>query len=58
MFNPPSDDDYDKWLRVFFEASARLDALETAVTDVRQLVRYSESVRSEEIVKVLGQHGV
>jgi hypothetical protein len=58
MFKPPNHSDYDKWLRAFFEASARLDALETAVTDVRGLLRYSESVHSEEIVKVLERHGV
>jgi hypothetical protein len=58
MFNFPNHSDYDRWVHVFFEASARLDALETAVTDVRHLVRCSESVHSEEIVRVLEQHGV
>ena len=58
LFNPSDYSDYDRWINVFFEASARLDALETAVTDVRHLLRYSDSVHSEEIVKVLEQHGV
>ena len=53
MFDLPNDGDYDRWLNVFTEASARLDALETAVTDVRHLLRYSADVNSEEILKVL-----
>jgi hypothetical protein len=31
--------DYDRWLNTFTEASARLDALQTAVTDLRHLLR-------------------
>jgi hypothetical protein len=58
MFDPPNYSDYDRWLDVFFEASVRLDALETAVTDVRHLLRHGASVYSHEIVKVLDQHGV
>jgi hypothetical protein len=58
MFDPPNYSDYDRWLNVFFEASARLDALETALIEVRHLLRYSERLHSEEIVKVLEQHGV
>jgi hypothetical protein len=58
MFSPPNYSDYDRWLNVFFEASARLDALETAVIEVRHLLRYSERLRSEEIIEVLEQHGV
>jgi hypothetical protein len=53
MFDLPDDSDYDRWLNVFTEASARLDALETAVTNVRQLLRHSADVNSEEILKVL-----
>ena len=53
-----SDRDYDKWLITFTEASARLDALETAVTDLRQLLRRSEGVRGGEILEVLERHGV
>ena len=58
MFSPPNYSDYDRWLNVFFEASARLDALETAVIEVRHLLRYSERLRSDEIIEVLEQHGV
>ena len=52
MFDLPNDGDYDRWLNVFTEASARLDALETAVTDVRQLLRDSADVNGEDILKV------
>jgi hypothetical protein len=58
MFDPPNHRDYDGWLIAFTEASARLDALEAALIEVRQLLRYSERLQSEEIVKVLEQHGV
>jgi hypothetical protein len=58
MFDPPNYSDYDGWLTAFSEASARLDALEAALIEVRQLLRYSERLYSEEIVKVLEQHGV
>ena len=50
--------DYDRWLNTFTEASARLDALQTVVTDLRHLLRHSEGVRSAEILEVLEQHGV
>jgi hypothetical protein len=58
MFDLPDDSDYGRWLDAFTEASARLDALETAVTDVRHLLRHSEGVHSAEVLKVLEQHGV
>jgi hypothetical protein len=58
MFDPPNYSDYDGWLTAFAEASARLDALEAAVIEVRQLLRYSERLYRDEIVKVLEQHGV
>lgn len=58
MFDPPNYGDYDSWLTAFTEASARLDALEAAVVEVRQLLRYSERLYRDEIVKVLEQHGV
>jgi hypothetical protein len=50
--------DYDSWLNTFTEASARLEALHTAVTDLRHLLRHSEGVRSAEILEVLERHGV
>jgi hypothetical protein len=49
---------YDGWLNTFTEASARLDALQTAVTDLRHLLRHREGVRSAAILEVLERHGV
>ena len=50
--------DYDKWLNTLTEASARLEALGTAVADLRRLVRYSDGVHRAEILEVLERHGV
>jgi hypothetical protein len=50
--------DYDSWLNTFTEASARLGALQTAVTDLRHLLRHSEGVRSAEILEVAERRGV
>jgi hypothetical protein len=50
--------DYDKWLSTFAEASERLEALGTAVADLRRLVRHTEGVHSAEILEVLERHGV
>jgi hypothetical protein len=58
LSNPCDYSDYDKWLRTFTEASARLEALQTAVIDLRHLLRHSEGVRSAEIREVLERHGV
>ena len=58
LSNPCDYSDYDEWLRTFTEASARLEALQTAVIDLRHLLRHSEGVRSAEILEVLERHGV
>jgi len=58
MFDLPNYSDYDRWLNAFTEASARLDALQTAVTDVRHLVGGGEGVDSAQILDVLDRHGV
>ena len=50
--------DYDRWLNTFTEASARLEALQAAVTDLRHLLRHSEGVRGAEILQALERHGV
>ena len=51
------DRDYDNWLTTVTEASARLDDLQTTVTEVRDLCE-SGGVDSEGILKVLERHGV
>ena len=55
---PEIDDrDYDRWLDTITEASARLDALQTAVTDVRCLCE-NEGASTDHILKVLDRLGV
>jgi hypothetical protein len=58
LSKPRDHGDYDRWANTFAQASARLDALETAVTDLRHLLRYSEDVHSAEVLEVLERHDV
>jgi len=51
------DHDYDRWLATLTEASTRLDALETAVTEVRYLCE-SHRASSEQILKMFDRLGV
>lgn len=51
------DPKYDAWLDLITEASARLDDLQTAVTEVRHLCE-SGDVSSEQILEVLERQGV
>jgi hypothetical protein len=57
VFYLPNSSDYDKWLNALAEASARLDALQTAVTQVRQLCE-GAGVSSAEVLAVLKRQGV
>ena len=57
MFYLPNFSDYDKWLNALAEASARLDALQTAVTQVRHLCK-GAGVSNEEVLAVLKRQGV
>ena len=50
--------DYDKWITTLTEASARLDDLQSAVTEVRRLLRGSADVHSVRVLEVLTRHGV
>jgi hypothetical protein len=50
--------DYDSWITTLTEASARLDGLQTAVTEVRGLLRRSEGVPNAQVMEVLDRHGV
>jgi hypothetical protein len=50
--------EYDKWLTAFAEASARLEALETAVAEVRYLCESRAVFSNEQILDVLKRHGV
>jgi len=50
------DRDYDKWLTTLTEASARLDVLQTAVTELCRLCA-SQDVHSDQVLDVLERHG-
>lgn len=50
------DDDYSRWLGTLAEASTRLDALQTAVTEARYLCESRAS--NEQILKVFDRLGV
>jgi hypothetical protein len=47
--------DYDRWLDALTEASARLDELQTAVTELRHRCE-SEDMNSEQVLEVLERH--
>ena len=49
--------DYDGWMTTLSEASARLDALETAVSEIRYLCE-SGRVDPKQILKALDRHSV
>jgi hypothetical protein len=51
------DRDYGRWLDTITEATARLDALEAAVTEVRCLCE-NEGASTDQILKVLDRMGV
>jgi hypothetical protein len=53
-----SDDrDYDNWLTTLTQASARLDLLQTVVTELCQLCEKEDVVRSQQVLEVLERHG-
>ena len=49
--------DYDNWLATLTQASARLDVLQTVVTELRRLCEREEVVRSRHVMEVLRKHG-
>lgn len=48
--------DYDGWSATLAQASARLDSLQAAVTELQRLCQ-SQDVHSEQVLKVLAEHG-
>jgi hypothetical protein len=50
------DDDYDRWIGTLTEASTRLNALQSAVTEARYLCESGAS--NEQILKVFDRLGV
>ena len=57
MFDLSNYSDYDRWLNVFTEASARLDALETALAELRHVCERG-GVSNEQILEVLKRQGL
>jgi hypothetical protein len=48
---------YDNWLATLTQASARLDVLQTVVTELRRLCEQQEVVESRQVLEVLERHG-
>jgi hypothetical protein len=53
----PDERDYDNWLATLTQASARLDHLQTVVTELCELCQKDDVVRSREVMEVLEKHG-
>ncbi|MFZ3291663.1 MAG: hypothetical protein WA622_20100 [Mycobacterium sp.] len=49
--------DYDNWLATLTQASARLDVLQTVVSELRQLCEQEDVVESRHVIEVLEKHG-
>jgi hypothetical protein len=49
--------DYDNWLSTLTQASARLDVLQTVVTELRRLCEREDVVQSRQVMEVLERHG-
>jgi hypothetical protein len=52
------DRDYDNWLAALTHASARLDILQTAVTELCQLCEDEDVVKSRQVLAILERRGV
>jgi hypothetical protein len=53
----PDERDYDNWLTTLTQASARLDDLQTVVTELRRLCEKDDVVESQQVLEVLERHG-
>ena len=51
------DRDYDNWLATLTQASARLDILQTAVTELCQLCEDEDVVESRQVLAILERRG-
>lgn len=49
--------DYDNWLTTLTQASARLDVLQTVVTELCQLCEKEDVIQSQQLLEVLERHG-
>jgi hypothetical protein len=50
--------EYDNWLATLTQASARLDLLQTVVTELCELCEQEEVVQSQQVLEVLERRGV
>jgi hypothetical protein len=53
----PDERDYDNWLSTLTQASARLDVLQTVVTELSELCEKEDVVESRQVLDVLERHG-
>jgi hypothetical protein len=53
----PDERDYDNWLTTLTQASARLDHLQTVVTELCRLCEKDDVVQSQQVLEVLERHG-
>jgi hypothetical protein len=53
----PDERDYDNWLATLTQASARLDLLQTVVTELYELCEKEDVVQSEQVLAVLERRG-
>jgi hypothetical protein len=53
----PDERDYDNWLATLTQASARLDLLQTAVAELRELCEKEDVVQSQQVLELLQKRG-
>ena len=53
----PDERDYDNWLTTLTQASARLDRLQTVVTELCQLCESEDVVKSRQVLAILERQG-
>ncbi|MGB6206711.1 hypothetical protein [Mycobacterium sp.] len=53
----PDERDYENWLTTLTQASARLDLLQTVVTELYEMCEKEDVVQSEQVLAVLERRG-
>lgn len=53
----PDERDYDNWLATLTQASARLDVLQTVVTELYELCEKEDVVQTQQVLEVLEKRG-
>jgi len=49
--------DHENWLVTLTQASARLDVLQTVVTELRRLCEREDVIESRQVMEVIEKHG-